>query len=476
VTQEIQKQRDADDSVALRRLTSYLTINGKGCNPAEISQLVDGIVQLMEIKKAWLGTPKEEDIDALDAFYLAQLLEFENFVHGLKKKKVHAIIGSLTSIVEPRILGLCATAYQCVIAQQRAHVEEESADCSIDKIMESAAMKYLEYTMNNLIKHMSSTRLGVDVHVEAQYRYALGFADVPDALTAITVQQAQINVIRSLDLMFLITNAAEYLSTTQASLADVFDWIKQQTPPEFDEGYLFFRNVMKVKEGELLFRCQKRLIEAGMSTQQTSKILESFVSSRTADLNSLSDFLNLNESAKTEGLKKVLGKATDSMIADSGIEKAATFQGLIEALKKLKKTCKALVDFEQVEIKQNQRARNDLVRVIRKTALFIESLANFAKIMESLGIANETRLEVLSIKSDYEKGINGLGQQINDQQELEVSFLKAEFPLPSDNIENARRNAYNANFSGKKAVFKALKVLGIIVENDKTTKMTYTHL
>lgn len=220
-----------------------LEVSGKSYAADEILQALKGIIDLMKVEEAWIGTPNEKETEFLHAFYSEQLLDFESVVANLSKMKDNIqTAGYLVSVATPRLEGRCAAAYRTEIEQKSLLLSGDKGQLSLDKIINNAAFVVLQRVIDRIVGRYYYG----DVHAMHQYRYAVGLVPQPDSLPPITAELAQ-------QFMLGYWNFPEIIHEFGRNVPQEFaiDWLKLQTPSDFGPEYSILFEKMVASETSL---------------------------------------------------------------------------------------------------------------------------------------------------------------------------------------------------------------------------------
>ena len=419
---------------------SLLEIAGIERTSDEVWAALIKIWEPMQKERAWLGTPREENKEALHQFYCLMLVNLESILSKLEQKQnPQETAGFLINIATSCFEGRCATAYQMEIQQARDLLSGEQK--SLDGIIKNAAANALQIQ----IERMVAGRYRGDVHALAQFLYSASMTPVPDSLSQITVEQAQLQILQGWELL----RFALRFSRAFPEGMDV-NWLKQQTPPEFGSLYLQAKEVCYAQEKQINQEVEQRLLEKlpPEQVERVIKLLRSFWP--------LSFSLeNLKEGDKKSLLQhvfRVTGAAIgkDMELSDFIVDPENFSLSQLEE-------CQQKIE----EFMQQQKKSVALINSKKTLIKWIRAIIDFDAHLPSLDPAQ--KLFVLHVKKKYEEDMKRISEELDKKS---ISFDPAQ-QTPSQACEEDRQLAYIKSFLGEnptrgEVILHVLTRLGVI--------------
>jgi len=460
---EAQKQSSESDIEERKLVDHYFVIGEKKYTSEEIFNELQEVLKLMEGKTAWLGTPRADNLAALYTFYKSQLNDFEKIAEKLKEKNdVYQTAGSITSILYPRVTqGLCATAYKRAIKQQRIVLEEKPGSLTLDGMLDNAIINAFE---NIIMENIVQKEFGGNVHAETHFKYAAGLEALPEveAHQPVSLEKAQKMIFYEMTLSKVI----EKFLQQDISQETAFEWLKMNTPSDFGPEYHLCINEMTEGEDKLFKACEQQLEFLPM--EKRAKIVEFFRYFREVSITPLLEHCQSGE--QTDMLKAIFQRypqidQTKLSVEIKGISENQ-IDDFIGALQE--EGVKLSQQYANAELskKEYMTKRRELNQAMTEIHDQVLAVLRFQKALESFELSSNEKLLILHVKAFFESGIEDI-VKIPAKYAMEFSFSPREFSLPSQAIENTRRNAYNAQFAGSRAALGALLTKGIFEKKQK---------
>jgi hypothetical protein len=156
-----------------------LEVNNNVQTKEAVRENLVSMLDKLQNRTVWLGTPDADHQDELLSFYDEQLICFENIAEVFKKvNNPQYRAGLLVSIASPEIEGRCGTAYMDELNQKVEVINPELAPKDLRDRLERCANKALFAFTQKLVSKLHEN----DVHASRQYKYVCGLASCPDDL------------------------------------------------------------------------------------------------------------------------------------------------------------------------------------------------------------------------------------------------------------------------------------------------------
>jgi hypothetical protein len=441
--------------------SNMLYMNHKHYSPENVLEALQLILQRMEQKAAWTGTPRQDEAEKLHLFYCSQLSNFEMLIQELEKQNSpQKSAGCLVDIAKVVFEGRCATAFHTEIEQKRDLILE--AGCDLDTTVHKAAAHSLQAMIDDWVRCYFAN----DVHARNQLYYAAHFTDQPDPLppqNLLSVENAQNFIMHYFDPKWFYRLFGESISHEMA-----IDWLKLHTSATLGEKYRRLQHSLQEDEENLCIEMKKHLARV-----TASGMLEKLVAGlKTTPIPSCRASHHLL--TKAELVKQAFDEIPlfASFLNNPIVIPVPNTFTTSDELKAQVST--AIKNFEKTFAKDASYIKKLQESRAAQEKLFDEIEAIFAidKLMNECEIPLGDRKAILEIAQVYSQGIEMLGEQLADlrcvqlPQEIldvpqDISYSAKLHGLPSNACEEARRRAYNKHSMAKRGVALFNILLGV---------------
>ena len=406
---------------------SLLEIEGQERSSAEVQKaLLEEVWEKMRDEKAWMGTPPENNKEAVHQFYCLMLVNLEEILKKLgEKNNPQETAGCLISIAAPVFQGRCAIAYQMEIQQARDLLSGEQRD--LNSFIKGAAANALQIQIERLV----GFKYRGNVHALTQFLYAAGMTPLPDALPPITVEAAQQEMIQRWDLLRFALGFARAVPEGM----DV-NWLKEQAPPDFGQIYLEAKKACQIQEGLLKQQVEQLLLER-LSPEQVEKVVKLFNSFWALSF-SLKGLKGGGKSGLLEHAFRVTEVAVggamplSNFIVDSELFSAGQLEECREKIETFMKEHRKSIP----RIPANMKRLMDIQNAEKTLIKWMHAIIDFDARLSDLSPAQ--RLHLLHVKQQYEQKLEQISE---DLKKHGISFAPGQ-QTPSEACEEDRRMAY----------------------------------
>lgn len=433
-----------------------LEINGVIREPEEVSRTLNEMVQLMREETAWVGTPNEKNTQAIHRFYCTMLYNFQTLVDKLiENNNPTETAGYLTSIAAVRFEKRCAAAYQSETRQKKRAILGLPMD--LDSLVKEAAANALLAIIERIVR----IDFNNDSHYMNQFQYAAGLAAEPDALSKITVLDAQNMILEEWGLSEIFQGFSEQL-TPELSI----DWLKSKTPEDYGQPYLDMQKELEVLEEALVKDTEKQL-RSYLTEQQIKGTLAFFRSNAQIPipqgyagkkrelLHKFSEKqITVTDQGKVVELSDLDRQTTKSQL------KPMKFEGLVTSIKRYNS---AELQKVEVELKEQFLQYREQIKATYPGAPWIpmafhqlraketEILAQLKGIVEFESFANRQKLNkakrqyVLQVRQQFKASLDAIARKI-EKSDLDISYSSKMSAWPSQACNAARCLKYNEKY------------------------------
>jgi hypothetical protein len=435
---------------------NLLEVYGKKYPPEVIRNILNEMLDLMEKKTPWLGTPPASDTAGLDRFYCIMLVNFEHLVEELENKNVPAeTAGYLTSIAAVRLEGRCATAYQAEIQQKR---DDLSENLDLDGFVKKAASNALDTAIEKIIRKQYHS----DVHYLNQFRHACGLLPSPDHLAGVRPEKARETLGENWSFEQCYRDFKEGVSSEHA-----IEWLKSKTPDEYGPEYKELENQCKVEEERILQASVAKLKE--FFPEDERKKLSNLLNTPPGPALSLDRLKNADKGlvlleTLQQALDKINGLKVNFVQSVEGLQyqilKAKNEQERQQKLQELIQKAKSSLD--KTHMPTYMKNLQVLSSLSGSLPVNVERAIAFDRHMKDAKIAPAQRLEFLKVKQEYDREIAQSAEEKLDA--LSIDYVPSTHRLPSLACDYARRLKYNEKLLGshKQMLIHILKEIGVV--------------
>ncbi len=423
----------------------------KQVTPQNLRSKLVIILDKIENKTPWLGTPPEDELADLHLFYCEMLLNFESVLTYLKELNKSEITAAyLIDIAKVDLEGRCAMGYQEEIEQKVSLSSPESEHMTFDTLLEKAVVKALRASIEHYLRTSSSKSQSKQlVHYSRQLNHVCGLTKTADPLDRSTQKQKQ-QLRESLTAKFNLKTFLEDVSRNIEKEV-LIDSLKNQTPKikpysffekvsHFCFGFkatskntdeLYRKAVLTAKENEDRLRIWANYEINQIAKKNTSALLESVQRVKSIVLPEISTGDNILLkiiSEENETLKKI-AKCEELTIGKYFNSEHSNFTEVEEAV----------IFFLKEKTKLNPIVKMNIHKQFILLSKRMETAREFARIAIENTQKKGALEKMITIQKNYQSKLLNIVKELESQNandELDLSFDQKSYLYPSQAIEN----------------------------------------
>ena len=460
------------------------------------------MLQKITDKEAWLGTPSKENKEELHSFYSKMLINFETVVKTLKEKSnLGDIAGYLIDISKTELEKRCGKAYQEEIEQKAQICDPITAGMTYEEILDQAIFR----AFNGVVNHAMSLEGITDAHDVHEYKFASGLTTIIDPIGHGGYQDRLQTILRNIQKHFNLElfikeigkgikrdALVDYVKDLiyQNRFSDIRSLDDKKKIPQYDSIILTVQ--AKEKELEADLKADLAQVLSGGEYHPTTELEQRRRKINAYNRLKMSDpTLEQKINAIFDAIKRsktlVLPKLSVSNDKDELIDQMLKMEeqkisSLISSddfdLKNIYKTHNGdsekiqeeVIAFLGTKTKLNPLAKNEIKNTLKTCCENIQEALKFHAAITGQTTREGILSNVIAIQQDYQKKINAIVSDLEkennnkkDEEQLDLSFNRRDFLLPSQSIEFNFKNWLAEEIINKnQMIFYILKKRGVV--------------
>lgn len=386
-----------------------------------VRECLNLMLDKLQNRTAWLGTPKEPEQEALNSFYREQLFCFENIAKVLIKANDPVYTaGLLVSVASPQIEGRCATAYVDELNQKVELIDSEQTPKDLEDRFEHRANKALY----KYIQDLGSKLHFSEAHSMRQLKYVCGFALTPDddPFTALPVEEAKYEVQSEFDLVTFLNDL-----NFPDDLCDLY-LEEYLIPDRFGADRIALQKAYELKESEIKksLHVPENVLDKISSMKSSLGLLYKESLREASKEHLINRSLDLSEKALKLSIRDLIQKPLESL----------TYEDIDQLEKELT---------GRLESRGRSYFREDPSTAMKKIGIEKGMLANFINAlygiaafdieMRPLNLMKKDLLSAFKARLTLEQEYLQLGKELEDH---DILFRLQAHTVPSKAIRKAR--------------------------------------